>query len=105
LLNDFDKALLATENRLPARNTESPATELAWALYELSRNHFFMLRVSALKLAQIAKGIRWAVGAENPTVHISLSRNLFEHTAALAFQIEKLNRIHDDLSRQGDLPN
>jgi hypothetical protein len=31
LLNDFDKALLATENRLPARNTESPAAELAWA--------------------------------------------------------------------------
>jgi len=101
-LNDFDAALQGREERLPDRASESVA-ELAWLLYDLARNHLYMLRVGNLKLVQIAKGIRWAIEAGNPTVQISLVRSLLEHTAALSFQFEKLSGIQDDLSRQADV--
>lgn len=100
-LNDFDEALRGREQRLPQRKGSTPAEELAWLLYDLTKNHFFMLRVGSLKLAKIAEGIRWAIQAENPTVQISLVRSLLEHTAALAFQMEELRGLQYDLSRQG----
>jgi hypothetical protein len=99
-LNDFDIAMQGRERRLPARGSAAPNTELAWSLYELARSHFFMLRVACLKLAQLAKGIKWAITAGNPMVQISLTRSLLEHTAALAFQLEKLAGLEEDLSKQ-----
>jgi hypothetical protein len=54
-LNDFDAALQGREERLPDRASGSVA-ELAWLLYDLARNHLYMLRVGNLKLVQIAKG-------------------------------------------------
>jgi hypothetical protein len=102
-LNDFDVAMRGRESRLPARGSAWPNSELAWSLYELARSHFFMLRVSCLKLAQLAKGIKGAMTAANPTVQVSLTRSLLEHTAALAFQLQKLAALEEDLSRQNQL--
>jgi hypothetical protein len=48
-LNDFDAALQGREERLPDRASGSVA-ELAWLLYDLARNHLYMLRVGNLKL-------------------------------------------------------
>jgi hypothetical protein len=102
-LNDFDRAMRGRAQRLPKRESVESVAELAWSLYELCRNHFFVLRVEVLKLTQIAHGILWAIKAKNPTVQFSLTRGLLEHTAALAFQISKIRRIQDDLARHGDL--
>ncbi|WP_156526688.1 hypothetical protein [Bradyrhizobium sp.] len=101
-LNNFDEAMRAREQRLPARESDSPTTQLAWRLYDLYKNHFFMMRVQSLKLAEIARGILWAFQAGNPTVHISLARSLFEHLSAFSFQVEELSKISDNLSRQND---
>jgi hypothetical protein len=102
-LNNFDEALRGREQRLPARELDSPTIQLAWRLYDLYKKHFFMMRVQSLKLAEIARGILWAFQAGNPTVHISLARSLFEHLSAFSFQIDELGKISNNLSRQGDL--
>jgi hypothetical protein len=91
------------QQRLPQRDDESPGPQMAWALFELARDHFYLMRVTSRKLARIAEGIAWAATTENVTVHLSLVRSLLEHAASLAFQVRELGRVEDNLSRQGDL--
>jgi hypothetical protein len=101
-LNDFDEAFRGREQRLPNREARNPTAQLAWLLYHLCRDHFFLLRVSSLKLAEIARGILWALQVGNPTVQIALVRSLFEHLSALSFQVDELRKVSENLARQGD---
>src|SRR5262249_51263204 len=103
VFNDFDEAMKRPQKRLPDRDDERPGVQVAWALFELARDHFYLMRVTSRKVARIAEGIAWAAKAETVTVHLSLARSILEHTAALAFQIRKLGRVEDDLSRQTDV--
>ncbi|QQO34264.1 hypothetical protein JJC00_00650 [Bradyrhizobium diazoefficiens] len=102
-INNFDEAMRGREQRLPARELDSPTAQLAWRLYDLCKRHFFMMRVQSLKLAEISRGILWASQAGNPTIHISLTRALFEHLSAFSFQVDELSKISNNLSRQSDL--
>jgi hypothetical protein len=101
-LNDFDEAFRSREQRLPNRDLQNPTGRLAWLLYDLCRNHFFLLRVESLKLAEIARGVLWALQTGNPTVQLSLVRSLLEHLSALAFQVDELRKLSESLSRQND---
>ena len=101
-LNEFDEAFRGREQRLPSQESQNPTVRMAWLLYNLCRNHFFLLRVESLKLAEIARGIRWALQSGNPTVQITLVRSLFEHTAALAFQVDELHKIYKNLLGQNE---
>jgi hypothetical protein len=51
-LNNFDEAFRGREQRLPSRELQNPTARMAWLLYDLCRNHFFLLRVESLKLAE-----------------------------------------------------
>src|SRR6476661_2776330 len=101
-LNDFDEAFRGREQRLPTREARNPTAQLAWLLYHLCRDHFFLLRVESLKLAEIARGILWALQVGNPAVQLALVRSLFEHLSALSFQVDELRKVSANLVRQGD---
>jgi hypothetical protein len=103
VFNNFDEAMRRARQRLPDRDDERPGAQVAWALFELARDHFYLMRVTSRKVGRIAEGIAWAGKAENVTVQLSLARSILEHTAALAFQVRKLGRFEDNLSRQADL--
>jgi hypothetical protein len=98
--NHFDKAMKGRQERLPPRSSGRATVEIAWLLYELMRDHFYLLRVSALKVDKISHGIRWGISEGNVTVHIAMTRSLLEHVAAMSFHTRKLSGIHDDLARR-----
>lgn len=98
--NDFDQAMKGRQERLPPRDPKKPTSEIAWLMYELTRDHFYLMRVSTLKLEQIARGILWALNEGNVTVHIALARSLLEHVAAMAFHTRRLSGVHDDLAKR-----
>ncbi len=104
-MNNFDEAMRGREQRLPARELDSPTAQLAWRLYDLCKRHFFMMRVQSLKLAEVSRGILWASQAGNPTVHISLTRALFEHLSAFSFQVDELSKISSNLVLEKDYPD
>jgi hypothetical protein len=81
-LSDFDEAFRGREQRLPNRELQNPTGRLAWLLYDLCRNHFFLLRVESLKLAEIARGILWALQNGNPANALTRQRNDLMHELA-----------------------
>ena len=42
---DFDRHMSATRARLPERKDGNQSVEIAWRLFELGRDHFFVFRV------------------------------------------------------------
>src|SRR5262245_4062349 len=97
--HDFDQAMSGRQKRLPPQKPSKPSSEIAWHLWELTKDHFYVLHVSRLKIDQITRGILWAITEKNITVHLALTRSLLEHVAAMAFQVKKLSGVHDDLAR------
>jgi len=81
---DFDKLMEATQERLPERTSD--AASIAWRLFELTRDHFYMSRVTKLKLREVGHGIVTAADSDNLTLYITLARSLFEHAASLVYQ-------------------
>ena len=66
-------------------------------MVDVATKHFFMLRVSELKLEQVLRGIEFAANSGNPTVLVALTRSCVEHLAAFVFQQEKLRSLIDAL--------
>jgi hypothetical protein len=97
---DFDKHMSATRARLPNREDANQSVEIAWRLFELGRDHFFVFRVIALKLAEVGRGFLAAKTQRNPTVVLTLARSFMEHTASLSYQISELAKVESDLSKQ-----
>lgn len=100
--SDFDELMSATQARLPERQEGNELVEIAWRLFELSRDHFFVLRVIGLKLAEVGRGFLAAKGQRNPTVLLTLARSLMEHTASLSYQVNELAKVELDLSKQSE---
>jgi hypothetical protein len=103
-LSDFDKHMEFTRNRLPARSdTLNESQRIALLLFDFMRDHFFMMRVIGLKLAEIGLGYNQAKKVENASVQITLSRAFLEHAASLAYQAAKLEAKVADFPKQPDI--
>jgi hypothetical protein len=97
---DFDEHVSATRARLPERRDGNQSVEIAWRLFELGRDHFFVVRVIGLKLAEVGRGFLAAKSQRNPTVLLTLARSFMEHTASLSYQVNELAKVESDLSKQ-----
>jgi hypothetical protein len=69
---DFDKHMSATRTLLPERQDRNQSIEIAWRLFELGRDHCFVLRGIGLKLAEVGRGFLAAKAERNPTVVLTL---------------------------------
>ncbi len=98
--NDFDAHMEATRSRLPDRETATGAGEIAWLLYELARDHFFMMRVIGLKLAEIGRAYLSAKEEQNASVQVALGRAFIEHSASLAYQADSLAKAMREIPKK-----
>jgi len=104
-IEDFDQWMEATSKKLPQPREASPLARAAWELFDLWKDHFYMERVTNLKLLEIGRGIEAADATKNATVKICLARAFLEHSASYSYQAHLLARALDDLPKQKDSAN
>lgn len=102
VFTDFDGIMRGMQEQLPAREGGSPAVEIAWQLYELARDHLYVMLVIERKLVQIAKGLESSYADDNISVFLNLSRSFVEHVASLCYQSDLLRKCLDELPKKQD---
>lgn len=100
LLGDFDQLMLGAEAHIQSIVGSSDAVEAARLMHAFTRDHYHLFLVGQYKVREIARGIRISLEIENGTVLFSLARALVEHTAAMAYQVRKLEAAIDDLPKR-----
>jgi len=99
-VQDFDRLLLSSRDRLPDKEGEGDTVKIAHSLHDLAQAHFFSTLVFRFKTREIARGILEADQNANLVVLFNLARAFMEHTASLAFQNQALEKALADIEKK-----
>ena len=72
-------------------------------MHDFARDHHHLLLVGQYKIREIGRGIRSTLESKNETVLFNMTRAFVERTAALAYQINALEKAVADLPKKTDL--
>jgi hypothetical protein len=103
LLGDFDALMKSSDERIQSEDASSEAVEAARLMHDFARDHYHLLLVGQFKLREIGRGIWAAVDSKNEIVLFNLTRAFIEHTAALAYQINALERAVNEFPKKPNL--
>lgn len=100
MLGNFDRLMQGAEAHIRSVTGSSDAAEAARLMHAFARDHYHLFLVGQYKVRAIARGIGITLEIENDTALFSLVRALVEHTAAMAYQLRRLEAAIEDLPKR-----